>query len=93
MKVIWEPLPGRQWQKQIDWYREYKGEDFARQFSDSIKKTVGLIATMPDIGQKMPFENAKNIRSILVHPKCRLVYRYNKTTIRIVRLYFTMMQN
>lgn len=92
MKVIWERQPGRQWQKQVDWYLEYKGEDFARRFSESIKNAVAQIAAMPEIGQRESQEKRKNVRSILVHPKCRLVYRYNEETIRIIRLYFTMMQ-
>ena len=70
-----------------------RGLDFARTFNTNIDKAIDQIAQMPDSGQKEKSpRGGMNVRSVLTHPKCRIVYRYDNKTIVIIRLKFTMMR-
>jgi len=47
---------------------------------------------MPDIGQREKSTlGGKIVRSVLTHPKCRIVYGYDDKTVVIISLKFTMM--
>ena len=67
--------------------------DFARTFNANIDKAIDQIAQMPHIGQREKSTlGGKNVRSVLTHPKCRIVYGYDDKTVVIIRLKFLMMR-
>ena len=80
-------------QQQEKWLANTRGLDFARTFNANIDKTIDQIAQMPDIGQQeKTLRGRKIIRSVLTHPKCRIVYRYDDKAIVVIRLRFLMMR-
>ena len=92
MKQVWSAKAKQQFDGQIFWYKFYKGEDFANSFIKSIKESVDRIMLMPIIGQLIGRTDKWTQRSILVHPRYRIIYKYNKTILEISRLKFTMMR-
>ena len=93
MRVVWSKRAMAQRQQQEKWLADIRGLDFAYTFNANIDKAIDEIAQMPDIGQKEKSpRGGMNIRSVLTHPKCRIVYRYDSKTIVIIRLKFTMMR-
>lgn len=92
MKVIWLKRAIRQRDHQEEWYRITKGLDFAKSFICSLYRAESQIRTMPDIGQKeKSTRSGWQVRSVLAHPKCRIIYKYDDETIVIMRLKFMMM--
>ena len=93
MRVIWSKRATAQRLQQKKWLADIRGLDFARTFNANIDKAIDQIAKMPDIGQKEKSpRSGKNVRSVLTHPKCRIVYRYDDKTIVIIRLRSIMMR-
>ena len=93
MRVIWSKRAASQRQQQEKWLADNRGLDFARTFKANIDKAIDQIAQMPDIGQReKSTHGGKNVRSVLTHPKCRIVYGYDDKTVVIIRLKFLMMR-
>ena len=93
MRVIWSKRATAQRLQQKKWLADIRGLDFARTFNANIDKAIDQIAKMPDIGQKEKSpRGGMNVRSVLTHPKCRIVYRYDDKTIVIIRLRSIMMR-
>lgn len=92
MCVVWTKRVVIQRLQQEKWLAEVRGIDFARTFDINIDKAIAQISVMPDIGQKeRALHDGKCLRSVLTHPKCRIIYSYNETTVVILRLKFMMM--
>lgn len=92
MRVKWSKRAIAQRLQQEKWLADIRGLDFARTFNANIDKAIDQIAQMPDIGQKeKTARGGKIVRSVLTHPKCRIVYGYDDKTVVIISLKFTMM--
>ena len=77
------------------WYRENVALKAAVSWISSVSKMLKRISTCPTIGiLDQRRSNSRYVyRSILVHPKYRLIYRVSKTTIRIVAIQCNLMDN
>lgn len=92
MRVIWSKRAIAQRLQQEKWLADIRGLDFARTFNANIDKAIDQIAQMPDIGQREKSTlGGKIVRSVLTHPKCRIVYVYDDKTVVIISLKFAMM--
>jgi len=93
MRVNWTKRAMNQRIHQARWFVDNCGIEFAQTFNSNIDKSVSQIALMPNIGQKeKSTRDGKSVRSVLAHPKCRIIYRYDDKTITIIRLRFMMMR-
>jgi plasmid stabilization system protein ParE len=93
MKVIWLKRAIHQRDNQEEWYRSTKGLDFAKTFIRNLYRAELQIREMPDIGQKEKSAlDGKSVRSVLAHPQCRIIYKYDDKAITIIRLRFMMMR-
>lgn len=91
MRVNWTKRAMAQRIHQERWFADSCGKEFAQTFNSNIEKALSQIALMPDIGQKeKSTRSGVTIRSVLSHPKCRIVYKYDDKTITIIRLRFMM---
>lgn len=91
MRVNWTKSAMNQRVQQEGWLVDNCGMEFAKTFNSNIDKAVSQIALMPDIGQKeKSSRGGKPLRSVLAHPKCRIIYRYDDKTITIIGLRFMM---
>lgn len=93
MKVVWNRIPLKQVRDQVMWYQTHCGLEFVASFSANIYNTVQQIAQMPTMGVMVKQESHRTIRKLVAHPGCIILYAYNTTTIRILRLLFTRMKN
>ncbi len=77
------------------WYRENVALKAAASWISSVSETLKRISTCPTIGilDRRRSNSRYVYRSILVHPKYRLIYRVSKTTIRIVAIQCNLMDN
>jgi plasmid stabilization system protein ParE len=93
MRVIWSKRATSQRLQQEKWLADIRGLDFARTFNANIDKAIDQIAQMPDIGQReKTARGGMSVRSVLTHPKCRIVYGYDDKTVVIISLKFLMMR-
>lgn len=91
MRINWSKRAMIQRIQQERWLVDSRGVEFAQTFNSNIDKAVNQIALMPNIGQKeKTTPSGKPVRSVLTHPKCRIVYKYDDKTITIIRLRFMM---
>lgn len=65
------------------WYEMNLGFSAARKFSLDVRETVDLLSQCPQIGTADIIYS--NYYSFLIHPKYRLIYRFNKTTLFVPR--------
>ncbi len=92
MRVKWSKRAIAQRLQQEKWLADIRGLDFARTFNANKDKAIDQIAQMPDIGQREKSTlGGKIVRSVLTHPKCRIVYGYDDKNIVIISLKFAMM--
>lgn len=71
-----------------EWYFRELGFVAGHKYMQSVKKAEEQIAAMPSIGQKCGREG---YRTIVVHPRVKMLYRYTRSTVVIVALYSTRM--
>ena len=77
------------------WYRENVALKAASSFISNLYEKIGYVADCPTVGVlDLKRSNSRyTYRSILLHPKHRLIYRVTKTTIRIVAIQCNLMEN
>ena len=90
--IVWSQRAQKQFLQILIWYKQERGNDFANKFYKGIYSTVELIASMPTIGTVYKTSNNRIYYSFLSHPSYRIVYRYTKTTLYVVAIRATAMQ-
>ena len=77
------------------WYRENVALKAASSFISSLYEAIQRISDCPTIGMwDQRRSNSRYMyRSILLHPKYRLIYRVSKTTIRMGAIQCNLMNN
>ena len=77
------------------WYRENVALKAASTFVSTLHEKIRYISDCPTVGMlDQKRSNSRYVyRSILLHPKYRLIYRVTKTTIRVVAIQCNMMEN
>lgn len=77
------------------WYRENVALKAAASFTSGLYEAIRRICDCPTMGMlEQRRSNSRYMyRSILLHPKYRLIYRVSKTTIRIVAIQCNLMNN
>ncbi|MCR4613839.1 MAG: type II toxin-antitoxin system RelE/ParE family toxin [Bacteroidaceae bacterium] len=91
MKLIWNSIPLRQIRNQVVWYHLHCGRDFAATFAQNIYHTAEQLRQMPTIGTIVREDVHRTIRRFVAHPGCIILYAHNKTSVHILRLFFTKM--
>ncbi|MBQ9666862.1 MAG: type II toxin-antitoxin system RelE/ParE family toxin [Bacteroidaceae bacterium] len=78
-----------------DWYLDNVGYAAASKFVRGIYSTINTLAAYPSMGRVE--QNLSTSRytyySFTVHPKYRIIYRYNDRKIDILAIYCNMMQS
>lgn len=91
--MIWTKTALKAYSDLLAWYMFNKGPQFVDTIIDNVQETVGLISLSPSIGVRVGESKNKTYRSILTHPKTRIVYWYDEQSVHIVRLVSVMMNN
>lgn len=86
--VIWQRKAQRAFDNQMLWYYLNANKQFAATFFRNITETVERISEMPSIGQLEKEEGKRIYRSLLFHPKCRILYWYDDNELHIIDLLF-----
>lgn len=94
-QIIWSKRAVANFESTLKWYIAERGQSYAQKFYSGILDTIESLAFMPMIGvvdEKMT--TSKNTYySFLSHPKYRIVYRYTDTTLLVVAIRATLMDN
>lgn len=95
LRVVWAVSAKEQRISIYQWYRENLGKMAARKFNDGVKCAIQTLAAMPTIGIVEEYRSVKDIslRSFLIHPKYRIIYRFTQRTLYVIAIRATMMQN
>lgn len=92
-RVTWNRSAYQQMVAVAVWYRENVALKAASSFVSSVSETIKRVSSCPTIGMlDQKRSNSRYMyRSILIHPKYRMIYRVSKTTIRIVAIHCNLM--
>lgn len=84
LKVKWMKRAQKHFDSVSMWYHMNLGANAARKFSRDVRKTVELLSLYPQMGTSDLVYS--DYYSFLIHPKYRLVYRFNKTTLYVIAI-------
>lgn len=86
--VKWNKSAVKRNREIVEWYFREMGWAAGHKYMLSVKRAEKGIANMPTIGQK---SNKEGYRTIVVHPRVKMLYRYTRTMVVIVSLISTRM--
>lgn len=89
-QITWSPRADAAMYRTTVYLAENWPESVVDEFVDKVFKAVDLLQNFPEIGQKAAHNNA--IRSYLIKPYTRLVYRIKANKVVILRLVDTRQQ-
>ena len=70
----------------LGYYQEQQADQVGRQLVGKILEDIELLASQPDMGRKVPEFDLEFLRE-LIRPPFRIVYRRDRTRVRIVRIW------
>jgi toxin ParE1/3/4 len=73
-------------EKILERHREQQAPKVGKRLANEIMERVDVLQEYPDIGRVAPEFGRDNLRE-LIHPPFRIVYRRDKSSIRIVRVW------
>lgn len=94
-KIVWSKRATANFESTLKWYLMERGQSYAQKFYIGILDTIESLAFMPTMGivdEKMS-SSQNTYYGFLSHPKYRIVYRYTDTTLYIVAIRATLMNN
>ena len=93
-KIVWSSKATDRYLQILQWYQEERGQQFAQKFFTGILDTIDTLAQMPTIGSLDEERSTPKTQyfTFLSHPKYRIVYRFNNTTLYIVTILATAMK-
>lgn len=91
MRVIWEFDADVNVKRMIGQIKTSFGKAATIRFRNMLQKDIKLLASMPYIGLPEPWLNrpGKEMRSIVIHHNCRLVYYLTPTALVIADVWDT----
>ncbi|WP_455607260.1 type II toxin-antitoxin system RelE/ParE family toxin [Bacteroides sp.] len=94
LKVVWRKKAILRFDQIVNWYANELGSGAASKCVHCINDTVNTLSHSPEIGILDEEFSTRKIKyySFLFHPKYRLVYHFNKTTLYISAIRATMMK-
>lgn len=94
LKIKWNKKACSSLEKIATWYLINMGENAALKFITGIDSTVQSLSHSPGMGIEEPFFYKKHkYRSFLAYPHYRILYRYTKSTLTIVDIICTRMND
>lgn len=95
LKIRWTKRALLNYGNAMNWYQQNLGDLAASKFSKGIKHSLLLLSKMPTIGTKEQLPNSISSKyySFLVHPKFRIVYRFTESTLVVVAIRASVMNN
>ncbi len=92
-KVYWGKRAIKEVTDLLDWYLFNKGTQFVATITKNIDSAVYTLSHSPEVGRKESERKNKIYRSILTHPKTRILYWYDNNSVHIVRIISTLMHD
>lgn len=94
LKIVWRKKAVLRFEQLVDWYDKDLGSGAALKCARSIRDIVNTLSHSPEIGIFDEELSTARIKyySFLFHPKYRIVYHFNKTTLYISTIRATMMK-
>lgn len=95
LKIRWTKRALLNYGNAMNWYQQNMGDLAASRFSNGIKHSLLLLSKMPTMGTKKYLPNSGDYKyySFLAHPKFRILYRFTETTLVIVAIQASVMNN
>jgi len=73
-------------EKMLEWYREQQVPEVGKRLANEIMERIDVLQEYPDTGRVVPEFGRDNLRELICSP-FRIVYRRDKSSIRVVRVW------
>lgn len=94
LNIRWSKIAIRQHQEIIEWYHTTLGQKAASKYINDFERTLEIASKFPLIGllDERRSNNTYKHYSILIHPKYRLIYRFDSSTLFVEAIHCTLMK-
>lgn len=86
LKIVWTKRALARTTEVANWYVTKMGTNAAHKFVTDLEKTISCLSNSPTIGRKENISKEYNYYSFLIHPKYRVIYRFDSENLFIIAL-------
>ena len=94
LKIKWQKKAQANFKEIAAWYAYNMGYTAEMHFAKDTYDTIKTLSNFPQIGTLDERRSTSKTKyySFLSHPKCRIFYRFTKTTLYVVTIHSTQMK-